>query len=79
MLYYIKPEIIETLKNNVQLRLKVAIALGIMERAVYNHLLKYIKEPFPNSNFTKTSVIECLELEGFSKEDILTTEQPAKP
>lgn len=79
MLYYIKPHIITELKNDVQLRLKVAIALGIMERAVYNHVLRYIKEPFSNSNFTKISVIECLEEEGYSKTDILTTEQPAKP
>lgn len=79
MLYYIKSAMIINLKNDVQLRLKIAMALGIMERAVYNHLLRYIKEPFPNSNFTKISALECFEELGYPRNDVLTLEQPAKP
>lgn len=78
MSYFVKMPIIERIKDDVSLRLNIAVALGIMERAVYNHVLKYKKEPFPNSNFTKAAVVKYLISEGYTEDEILTKEQPAK-
>lgn len=78
MSYFVKMPIIERIKDDTSVRRDISIALDLMERAVYNHVLKYINEPFPNSNFTKVAVIKYLISIGYTEEDILTTEQPAK-
>lgn len=78
MLYYLNPKIIESILSDTNFRLKLALALEIGERPVYNTAKKYMKEPFGNSTFTKMAAVKFFEQEGYSEEQILTTEQPAK-
>ena len=77
MLYFITLPIIEKLDTDGDLRMKLALELGISERAVYNAVKKYLKEPFANSSFTKIAAVEFFQSWGLDREDILTLEKPA--
>lgn len=78
MLYFLSPQIIECIITDTNFRLKLALALEIGERPVYNTAKKYKDKPFGNSTFTKMAAVKFFEQEGYSIDDILTTDQPAQ-
>lgn len=78
MIYYLKLEINRRILEDSNFRLGLALALGVGERAVSNAAKKYNDQPFGNSSLTKMAAVKFFEQEGYSSEDILTTEQPAK-
>jgi len=77
MLYFLNPDIIQCIITDTNFRLKLALALEIGERPVYNTAKKYQMKPFGNSTFTKMAAVKFFEQEGYSIDEILTTEQPA--
>lgn len=78
MMYYLNFDIIRRILEDSNFRLGLALALGVGERAVSNTAKKYNEQPFGNSTFTKMAAVNFFESEGYTSENILTTEQPAK-
>lgn len=75
--YFIKTEIVEKIQSDVVFRTRLAAAMGLGERAIWNFALKYLKKPSANTYLTKKSVLDFFETEGYDiDEDILTTEPP---
>lgn len=77
MTFYIQKEIIERLETDVRFRGGLAFALGVVDRAIYNFLLKYKEKPFANSNLTKKAALEYFKEQGYSEDEILTENIPA--
>lgn len=78
MLFYIQPKIIKKLDEDGHLRTKLAVAMMVTERGVYNMVKRYIEKPAPNSNLTKKAVLEFFKTEGYSEDEILTKDKPAE-
>lgn len=78
MLYFLNPDIIQCIIADTNFRLKLALALEIGERPVYNTAKKYQEKPFGNSTFTKMAAVKFFEQEGYHIDEILTTQLPAK-
>ncbi|WP_278380949.1 hypothetical protein [Chryseobacterium arthrosphaerae] len=77
MTFYIQKEIIERLETDVRFRGGLAFAMGVVDRAIYNFLLKYKEKPFPNSNLTKKAALEYFKTEGYNEDQVLTENMPA--
>lgn len=76
--YYVKKVIVLKILENVTLRIRLAGALGLGERAIWNFCKNYLEHPIPNSNLTKKAALVYLETEGYKEDDVLTTEKPAE-
>ena len=75
--YFIKKVIVQKILADVTIRTRLAAALGLGERAIWNFCKTYLDKPFPNSNLTKKAALVYLESEGFKEDQVLTTETPA--
>jgi len=76
MTFYIKKEIIELLETDKRFRGGLSFSLGVVDRAIYNFILKYKEKPFANSNLTKKAALEYFKTEGFEEDQVLTQEIP---
>ncbi|QWA38844.1 hypothetical protein [Chryseobacterium sp. ZHDP1] len=76
MTFYIQKEIIEHLETDVRFRGGLAFSLGVVDRAIYNFILKYKEKPFANSNLTKKAALEYFRTEGYEEDQVLTQEIP---
>lgn len=76
--YYVKKVIVQKILDNVTLRTRLAAALGLGERTIWNFCKNYLEKPIPNSNLTKKAALEYLDSEGYAEKDVLTTEIPAE-
>lgn len=75
---YIKKQLIIRIIEDVKFRERLASALGVKNRAVYNQALRYRDNPTPNSNFTKIVAIEFFKSEGYTDDQILTEDISAE-
>lgn len=76
MAFYIKNEIIQRLNDDVKFRVRLAAALGVSERSVYDIIKKCQVKPIPNSTFTKKAALNFFESEGYNEDEYLTNEIP---
>ena len=75
--YFIKKGIVQKLLDDVYFRMRLAIHVKLGERAVYNFAQKYLEDPIPDHHLTRKVAIDFFMEEGYSEEEILTTEKPA--
>lgn len=76
MTFYIQKKIIEHLETDKRFRGGLAFSLGVVDRAIYNFILKYKDQPFANSNLTKKAALEYFKTEGYKEDQVLTKEIP---
>ena len=75
MKIFIKQNVIQRILEDGKLRMKLALALEVGERAVWISANRLSKENAPNSSFTKLPAIFCLRKEGLKDDEIFYIEQ----
>ncbi|WP_300685490.1 hypothetical protein [Chryseobacterium sp.] len=76
MAFYIKNEMIQRLNKDGKLRIRLAAALEVSDRAVYDVVKKSQKKPIANSTFTKKAALDFFKMEGYEEDSFLTNEIP---
>lgn len=76
MAFYIKNEMIQQLNENGKFRIRLAAALEVSDRAVYDIVKKSLKKPIPNSTLTKKAALDFFKQEGFEEDSFLTKIKP---
>lgn len=76
MAFYIKNEMIQQLNDNGKFRIRLAAALEVSDRAVYDIVKKSLKKPIPNSTLTKKAALEFFKEAGYEEDSFLTKIKP---